>query len=139
MLDAIVVDPAERARVEARLRRRMSQKRRQFERHAFRLPLTVAWDGGNLATHTRTLGLGGLFVGCDAPPPVGTRVALALTLDSPRGHDEVALSGEVVYLEREGIGIKFVDVGPEARGRLRGFFLFQDLHCYTTENLDDPA
>jgi hypothetical protein len=136
MLDAIVTDPAERARLEARLKRRMALKRRAYERHAFRLPITVSWGDARVTTTTRMLGLGGLFVGCDDPPEVGTRVALTLTLDSPRGHEEVAMSGEVVYLDGPGMGIKFVDVAPDARGRLRGFFIFQDLHCYNTENLD---
>jgi hypothetical protein len=136
MLDAIVIDPAERARLEARLKRRMALKRREYERHAFRLPITVSWGDARLTTTTRMLGLGGLFVGCDAPPEVGTRVALTLTLDSPGGHEELDLAGEVVYLDGPGMGVKFVDMDAAARGALRGFFIFQDLHCYNTENLD---
>lgn len=113
----------------------MALRRREFERHAFRLPVTVAWGDVRLSTTTRTLGLGGLFLACERPPAAGTRVTLELTLASPRERDRLALSGEVVYVEDDGMGVKFVDVDPDARGRLRAFFLFQDLHCYNTENL----
>lgn len=139
MSDTATIGAATQARREARRKRRMALKRRQFERHAFRLPVTLAWDDVRLSTTTRTLGLGGLFVGCEAPPAVGTRVTLTLTLASPQARDEVALTGEVVYLEGDGMGIKFVDVDANARGSLRAFFLFQDLHCYNTENLGGPG
>ncbi len=113
----------------------MGLKRRQFERHAFRLPMTVRWEGHEEATTSRTLGLGGLFVALAEPPPVGTRLALTLTLASQHGRQEVAVEAEVVYSDAEGVGVKFVDTPPDVRARLRAFFLLQDLHCYNT----DPA
>jgi len=119
---------------EARLKRHMALSRRRFERHPLRLPVTVAWGGKRFASTTRTLALGGLFVPHPDPPAPGTPVAVTLTLTSARAAEEVALSGEVVYATDDGMAIKFLDVSPQARGRLRAFFLFHDLHCYNTEN-----
>jgi PilZ domain len=124
----------------------MGMKRRQFERHAFRLPVHVRWEageggGGDVRTTSRTLGLGGLFLALDpaAPPsPVGTRLTLTLTLAHQRRRDEVVLQAEVVYVEPGGVGVRFVDTPPDVRARLRAFFLLQDLHCYNTEPQAGP-
>jgi hypothetical protein len=129
-----VYDSAALSLAEARLKRRMALTRRRFERHPLRLPVTVAWDGRRYATTTRTLALGGLFVPHPEPPPPGTRVTVALTLTTAEETEELSLSGEVVYSTGDGMAIKFVDVPPAARGRLRAFFLFHELHCYNTEN-----
>ena len=119
---------------EARLKRHMALSRRRFERHPLRLPVTVAWGGKRFASTTRTLALGGLFVPHPEPPEPGTHVDVALTLVSPHATEELALTGEVVYTTGDGMAIKFLEVPPQARGRLRAFFLFHDLHCYNTEN-----
>jgi PilZ domain len=111
----------------------VNRKRRRFERHAFRLPVTVRWEGREERATSRTLGLGGLFVVLPDPPAVGTMLALTLTLATPRKRDEVTLQGEVVYADSAGVGIRFVGPPADARARLRGFFLLQDLHCFNTE------
>lgn len=127
-------DPAAFTLAEARLKRHMALTRRRFERHPLRLPVTVAWDGRRYATTTRTLALGGLFVPHPDPPEPGTRVAVVLTLTSAQETEELSLAGEVVYVTGDGMAIKFLDVPPAQRGRLRAYFLFHDLHCYNTEN-----
>jgi len=119
---------------EARLKRHMALSRRRFERHPLRLPVTVAWGGKRFAATTRTLALGGLFVPHPDPPAPGTPVTVALSLTSAHETEELTLSGEVVYATGDGMAIKFLDVPAQARGRLRAFFLFHDLHCYNTEN-----
>jgi len=113
----------------------MAVHRRQFERHPFRLPVTVAWGDTRFSTTTQTLALGGLFAACPHPPPTGTEITLMLTLTLGQGQEEVPLKGEVVYTTPDGIGVRFVNISPPARGKLRAFFLFRDLHCYNTENL----
>lgn len=129
-----VYDSAALSLAEARLKRRMALTRRRFERHPLRLPVTVAWEGRRYATTTRTLALGGLFVPHPEPPVPGTQVAVVLTLTSARQAEELSLAGEVVYTTGDGMAIKFVDVPSGTRGRLRAFFLLNDLHCYNTEN-----
>jgi len=111
----------------------VNMKRRRFERHAFRLPVTVRWAGREERATSRTLGLGGMFVALPDPPPVGTMLALTLTLATPRKRDEVTLQGEVAYADATGIGVRFVGTPADVRARLRGFFLLQDLHCFNTE------
>jgi len=113
-------------------------KRRAFERHAFRLPVTVRWEGREEATTSRTLGLGGLLLTLTDPPPVGTRLSVTLTLATHRKREEVTVTGEIVYAERAGVGVKFVDTPPDARARLRDFFMMQDLHCFNTERRPGP-
>jgi hypothetical protein len=110
----------------------VTARRRRFERHAFRLPVTVRWEGREERATSRTLGLGGMFVVLQDPPAVGTPLSLTLTLATPRKCDEVTLQGEVVYAEAAGIGVRFVATPADVRARLRGFFLLQDLHCFNT-------
>jgi hypothetical protein len=113
-------------------------KRRRFERHAFRLPVTARWAGREASTTSRTLGLGGLFLALPDPPPVDTALELTLTLAAHNAREEVTVRAEVVYADKTGVGVKFVDTPPEVRGRLRAFFLLQDLHCYNTERPPKP-
>jgi len=114
----------------------MAVRRRQFERHPFRLPVTVVWGDTCLETCTHTLALGGLFAVCGDPPPAGTAVSVAFRLPDPDGEVKLRLAGEVVYTTSEGIGVRFLDLDREARGKLRTFFILQDLHCYNTETME---
>lgn len=116
----------------------MGIKRRAFERHAFRLPVAARWEGREEHATSRTLGLGGLFLALPDPPPVGTVLALTLTLATHRKREEIAVQGEVVYADAAGVGVKFVGTPADVRARLRAFFLLQDLHCYNTEKPPGP-
>lgn len=103
-------------------------------RRALRVPLPVQSLGsadagppsflGYLANVSET----GVFVQCSNPKPVGTRMSLQLRLP---GLDERLLCdrAEIVWTRRfacadegsPGMGIRFVDLGPESREALRRF------------------
>lgn len=116
----------------------MTIKRREFERHRFRLPVTARWEGREERTASRVLGLGGMFLLLSDPPPPGTVLALTLTLVSLQGRKEVTVDAEVLYAEAEGVGVKFMNTSAEVRAGLRAFFLLQDLHCYNTDGPGKP-
>lgn len=103
-------------------------------RRALRVPLPVqtrsaAEQGpprflGYLANVSET----GVFVQCSNPRPVGTRLALQLRLP---GLDQrlVCRTAEIVWTRRfansdegsPGMGMRFVEIDPEARATLRRF------------------
>ncbi len=77
----------------------------------------VAWQGGGrrFASRVRSLGMGGLFISVKDPPPVGTVVRLLFEVP-----DGDVRARAVVRDSRpgKGMGVEFVLMGYEERGRL---------------------
>lgn len=77
----------------------------------------VAWQGGGTrtASRVRTLGMGGLFISVKDPPAVGTVVRLLF--ETPDGD---VRARAVVRDSRpgKGMGVEFILMGYEERGRL---------------------
>src|SRR5215470_3289307 len=76
-----------------------------------------AWQGGGrqLVSFVGNLSLGGLYIRTPDPPPPGA--TLQLLLDLPAG--QVRARGLVEWnVERKGMGIKFIAMQHEDRGRL---------------------
>ncbi|MFQ5509507.1 MAG: PilZ domain-containing protein [Leptospirillia bacterium] len=111
------------------------EQRRRFERHGFRLPVTVTLSGGDVVdTQTDTLALGGCHLPWDHDPlPSGAELTVCLYLDSNRSEAPVKTPGRVAYYVGGGMGIEFHNMDRDAYGRLRAFFLFRDLHSFTTD------
>lgn len=77
----------------------------------------LAWQasGKKLVSGVGNLGLGGLYIRTPEPPPPGTFIQLLL--DAPSG--EVRARALVQRSEpREGMGVKFIAMQQEDRGRL---------------------
>ncbi len=82
--------------------------------------LQVAWQSVHQKDVSRVeaMGLGGLFIFTADPPPVGNIVQLLF--DLPQG--EVRCRASVQNVKPgEGMGVKFISMTPEDRGRLDKF------------------
>jgi len=75
----------------------------------------LAWQTASLrhVSHVINLGLGGLYIRTTDPPPPGTFIQLLL--DVPAG--EVRARAVVQRKSKEGMGVKFVAMQQEDRGR----------------------
>jgi curved DNA-binding protein CbpA len=82
--------------------------------------LAVAWQGADkrIVSRVGTLGLGGLFVYAPDPPPVGTIINLFFDL-----HPGEVRARAVVRSSKpgDGMGIEFIQMRAEDRGRLNQF------------------
>lgn len=77
--------------------------------------LAWQWGGKKLVSYLGNLGLGGLYIRTTEPPPAGT--AIQLLLDVPAG--EVRARALVQRSDpKEGMGVKFIAMEREHRGRL---------------------
>ena len=76
---------------------------------------------------TRNIGVGGVFVVCEAPPPIGTPIEIAIA--SPATWEPVRVRGEVRWVtkggpdEDPGMGIAFHDLAPRDVVALHDFFV----------------
>lgn len=77
----------------------------------------VAWQGigGRVVSRIVTVGLGGLFVRVDDPPPVGDVIRLYFEIPGGEIRARAVIRTSV---PGEGMGIQFTSMGPEARGQL---------------------
>ena len=81
---------------------------RRFRRYQVTLPVTVTLGQRELTGTAATLGMGGLFMPCTAPLPVGALVTVALRPFT----EPVALDGKVIYQQDGGVGIRFTGLTP---------------------------
>ncbi len=91
--------------------------KRRYPRVGLDRGICVAWQGFGARVVSRiiTVGLGGLFISVDDPPPVGD--VIRLFFEVPGGEVRArAVIRSVV--PGKGMGIQFTSMGPEARGRL---------------------
>lgn len=104
---------------------RLGMARRLAQRVLARLEVKVEQRVEKLVCQSENVSATGILLKTDRDYPVGTR--LALCFDLPSDGSRFECDGEVVRHvdeEREGlrgIGIRFLDVKPEATGRLEGF------------------
>ncbi len=82
---------------------------RRFSRYNVTLPVTVTMGGRELTGTAATLGMGGLFMPCEDPLPLGARVVVALQPFTPH---PVALDGKIIYQRDGGVGIRFTGMTP---------------------------
>lgn len=82
----------------------MSEKR-SHERFLVSLPVVVVHDGREHTGTSRDVGIGGMFVSMEAPPPFGSEVIVRVTL--PAMKQESALRATVRWHRREGMGIQW--------------------------------
>ncbi|MGB0036702.1 MAG: PilZ domain-containing protein [Candidatus Acidiferrales bacterium] len=90
---------------------------RKYPRCQLEKGISVAWVTGSIREVSRvtTVGLGGVFIHTPNPPREGT--LLRLLFDLPSGE----VRARAVVRNRkagEGMGIQFLELRPEARGRL---------------------
>ena len=79
--------------------------------------MTVAWYGGgdSQVSRVKTLSRGGLFLAASAARPVGTK--LTMLFEVPGGFVQAEAVVRNV-LPGEGMGVEFVNVGPQAQALL---------------------
>jgi len=91
-----------------------SDEKRQHPRIALPKGMWVAWYGGaeHQISRVGTLGMGGVFICVEAPPPVGTTLKLAFEV--PGG--EVQAEGIVRNIvPGKGMGLQFTRLRPKDR------------------------
>ncbi len=100
------------------------ERRRQERRVEPRLAvdLWVESDEGDATYFQRVdnLSAGGAYFTKTMPHPVGTRVRLRFSLPDAPG--EITCGGEIVSVVaggQPGMGVKFLDLPPDVRGRIR--------------------
>lgn len=79
--------------------------------------MQVAWQavGERVVSRIVTVGLGGLFIGVDEPPPVGDVIRLHFEVPGGEIQARAVIRSSI---PGEGMGVQFTSMGPEARGRL---------------------
>jgi uncharacterized protein (TIGR02266 family) len=89
---------------------------RQAERFDLALKVVYRTSMDFVVDFTRNLSLGGMFVKTSRWLPVGGRILFRIC---PPGEKPVELTGKVTrHAFGEGVGVRFVDDGPEVRERL---------------------
>ena len=91
--------------------------RRRYPRVELRKGIPVGWQGGGKFGTSRivSVSLGGVFISTEDPPAQGSIVKLIF--DVPAG--EVRAGAVVRYsVPGKGMGIQFINMGPDDRGRL---------------------
>jgi uncharacterized protein (TIGR02266 family) len=108
----------------------MSEERRRALRVPVQMFVEESHDHATYFQHSSNLSSGGIFLEKTIPHPVGTRVALQFTL--PGDHTPIKVTAEIVNaLESEarlGMGLKFVDLPPDAAGRIDRFVAQHEPH-----------
>ncbi len=90
-----------------------TDERRQHDRS--RLIVDVSFDGGDATgvASTKVISLGGLYMSTQTEIPMGTTLALRLSL----GGQQVIVKGNVVYSNPgHGVGVRFHRLSDDARG-----------------------
>jgi hypothetical protein len=79
--------------------------------------MQVAWQGigERVVSRIVTVGLGGLFIRANEPPPVGDVIRLYFEVPGGEIRARAVIRSSI---PGEGMGVQFTSMGPEARGRL---------------------
>jgi hypothetical protein len=92
-------------------------KNRRYPRVGLPRGMFVAWQGvgERVVSRVATVGLGGLFIKVNEPPPVGDVIRLYFEVPSGEVRARAIVRSSIAG---EGMGIEFTSMDPEARGRL---------------------
>jgi c-di-GMP-binding flagellar brake protein YcgR len=103
---------------------------RSFFRMAWRVPVTIKWDGGGTTVmlETEDVGAGGIGVVCPGRVEVGQHATISLQLGDKgefesRGYVVRAHHLALTEPPRYRVGLVFEDIPARARDRLMGFML----------------
>ena len=99
-----------------------AEERRQSARMPVEMWVEDLTDGGVVHRRAGNLSRGGLYLDQTIPLPLGSRVKLRFTL--PDDSQAIVVKGEIVSIssrDRLGMGVKFVDVDPDAKARIEVF------------------
>ncbi|MGA1825048.1 MAG: PilZ domain-containing protein [bacterium] len=100
------------------------KEKRQYERVEIRWPVTIESSHGSITGETKDISLGGIFIICQTPLPLGE--SFSLTLHIP-DKEPLTITAEVVWsninvpdsqIVTRGMGIRFIKISEEARKRL---------------------
>ena len=87
------------------LEKRFSFKKRRHERKPCFSTVDYLVQDNIYTDFTQNISAGGVFIGGSAPLSVGQEIALGLIL--PVSKEHISVSGEIVWVSEEGIGVKF--------------------------------
>jgi uncharacterized protein (TIGR02266 family) len=101
------------------------EHRRSDRRYERRVAIDLVHNGATIATHTRNISLGGIFIEADAALPFGAKVSLKFRV--PTQSEAIEVEGQVRWLEMEegqvrGIGIRFDGLRARDVWALNKFF-----------------
>jgi len=102
------IKPEDRQQILRFILHRMTEKRRYP-----RAPLVsqIEREGGVSLGLSKTIGVGGMFIETNEPPPDGSTVGLRFHLDD--GGPMISVSAVVRYIVKDlGIGVEFLDLPP---------------------------
>ena len=101
----------------------MAKERRSNLRVPVEMWVEESHETARYFQHCSNLSEGGIFLEKTIPHPVGTRVEIAFAL--PGEGEKIQVTAEIVSAlegdDRLGMGMKFVDLPPEAARRIRRF------------------
>jgi hypothetical protein len=91
--------------------------KRRYPRVGLQQGMQVAWQGigERFVSRIMTVGLGGLFIGVNEPPPVGDVIRLYFEIPGGEIRARAVIRSSI---RGEGMGVQFTAMGPEARGQL---------------------
>ncbi len=95
-----------------------ARKRRRYQRIGLPKGMMVAWQSSDqrIVSRVGTLGLGGLFICTNRPPPVGTPLRLLFELPGGEVRARAIVRDSV---PGTGMGVEFTSMAYEGRARLQ--------------------
>jgi len=100
--------------------------RREFTRVATTLTgkLSTSEISATVSGQTTDISLGGLFLNCDAPLPIGTECKLVLFFREPSHQIRIEAEGKVTRVDSAGVGVELTAVELSSFAHLRNLVLY---------------
>ena len=94
-----------------------ADRQRRYPRVGLQKGMQVAWQaiGERVVSRIVTVGMGGLFISANEPPPVGDVIQLYFEVPGGEIRARAVIRSSI---PGEGMGVQFTSMGSEARGRL---------------------
>lgn len=87
------------------LEERLFKRQRKHERKPFRTTLDYATGRGSYRDFIRDISVGGVYIETSTSFSVGEEISMTLLL--PEHEKKIKIQGEIVRIEKQGIGVKF--------------------------------
>jgi PilZ domain len=107
---------------------------RDFTRVPVHLEVEIQTAGMKLnSTETRDLSMTGLFVQASGRFSANEECQVTLFLRGAAEETRLTIRGKIVRVEKTGLAIQFLEMGPEEFGHLRNLVLYNSADIHQTE------
>lgn len=100
-----------------RLRSLKTEHRRAHPRKKILTIVNYATLDKSLSDYAHNISESGMYIGSKKPLPVGTKVSLSFAV--PESDIPIKVKGEVVWIGRKGMGLRFKEVDESTKGEIK--------------------